>query len=326
MATVNQGYDPIYGDQSDPDNRNRKRDEAMLDAFTLGLADVRGQSAREAAANTMLGVRGPNFSTGQLVGPGYAGDFSAQSYALPEDAQATLAEESPEGRAAMLAALQQMGELQNQAIGSQSDLDRQRAMVDAGQFANAREGLIRQDAMRRGQIGGAADMIMRAQAAQMGANRNQDAGLQSAQQAALQRLAGNQAQGALAGDIRRGDQAMGFANADIINRFNMANTAARNATRAQNTDAANKYGLRNLDARQQYLNAMADTSNANLQRGDTQAMQKANFDLQKAGGVASQMSGIAAGAGAQGDDRRGAAKDLAQMFMKFYGGGSGGGS
>lgn len=315
--------DLIYGDSEA--GQADKRNAEILDSVFLGLPGIGSRNARDAATRVLRGVDTPNYDLDEnFVAPDYTGDFQAQRYAMPEDAQATLAQESPEGRAAMLAALNQMGEMQNQAIGSQSDLDRQRASVDAGQFANAREGLIRQDAMRRGQVGGAADMIMRAQAAQMGANRNQEAGLQSAQQAALQRLAGNQAQAGLAGDIRRGDQAMGFANADIINRFNMANTAARNATRSANTDVANRAGLRNLDARQQANNQRADASNRSLSRRDDLMGQGFSQGMQRAGGIANALTGQAVGA--EGTSR--GQQDAMRDFLKMFGAGfssSGGG-
>jgi hypothetical protein len=174
--------------------------------------------------------------------------------------------------------------------------------------------------MRRGQIGGAADMIMRAQAAQGAADRNQMGGLQSAQMAALQRMAGTQAQAGMAGQLRGQDQALAFRNADIINQFNMANTAARNATRAQNTNLQNTSGLRNLDAHQNILAGRADASNNNLNRSDTLKTQGFHNAMQKQGGVANAMTGQAAGQDKQGDNWQ----QAAQMFMKFYGGGSGG--
>ena len=200
----------------------------------------------------------------------YMGDFNPEKYTSPEEAQYSLAQDSAEGRAAQLAALQDMRELTDQSAGSTSALGRQRAEMDARQLAQSREGAIRQDAMRRGQVGGAADMIARQQAAQAAANQNLSGGLQSAQMAALQQLAGTQAGSQMAGQLRGQDQAMAFNNADTINKFNMFNTGARNDVSQANTDMKNAAGMRNISTMQGLAgqntainNNTADRNNAN---------------------------------------------------------------
>lgn len=308
-------WDPIYGY-----NNEKKGQEAIGDALTLGFGGFRANTARQEATRGLMGVPLPEYSDGQYVAPEYAGDFNPEAFAMPEEAKYSLAQDSAEGRAAQLEALSRMAEQSDQSVGSQQALDRLQAQKDAAQFSNAREGLIRQDAMRRGQIGGAADMIMRAQAAQMAADRNQEGGLQSAQQAALQRLAGTQAQAGLAGQLRGQDQALAFRNADIINQFNMANTNARNATRAQNTATHNAAGLRNLDARQGILGGRADTANQNLNRSDTIADRRFGNAMDKQKAIANAMTGQAQGQEKQGDQWQSGA----QMLMKFFGAAGGG--
>lgn len=300
-------YDPIYGY-----DRARQTNETMADIFSLGLSDSRGQSARARAAEELMGVELPEFSQ---QGFEWLGDYDPQELAMPEEARYALAQESPEGRAAMLAALQQLGEAQSSAIGSEADLARHQAVKDASQFAQGREGLIRQDAMRRGQLGGAADMIGRMQSAQMGANRAQEGGLQAAQQAALQRLAGVEAQGNLGARLRQGDQAMGFANADIINRFNMANTNARNATRLANNQAANEAQRFNIEGRQR-------AGDMNVGRGDdiTRAMHSAATG--RAQNIANAMTGQAVASGQQGDRIRDTTGSAIEYLSRLYGGGA----
>lgn len=199
----------------------------------------------------------------------YTGDYNPEKYTSPEEAQYSLAQDSSEGRAAQLAALQDMRNLTDQSAGSTSALGRQRAEMDARQLAQSREGAIRQDAMRRGQVGGAADMIARQQAAQAAANQNLSGGLQSAQMAALQQLAGTQAGSQMAGQLRGQDQAMAFNNADTINKFNMFNTGARNDVSQANTDMKNAAGMRNLNTIQGLAGQNAGINNRSLDRNDT---------------------------------------------------------
>lgn len=300
-------WDPIYGTDT-----NRQTEESVGDVLTLGLGDFRGQTARRAATEQLMGTGLPEYSQ---QGYEWLGDYAPNSYAMPEDAQVTLANESPEGRAAMLAALQQMGEQSNQAIGSQQDLDRVRAQTEAAQFSQGREGLIRQDAMRRGQLGGAADMIGRQVAAQGAAARNQEAGLQSAQMAALQRLAGTQAQGALGGQLRSGDQALAFRNQDAINQFNLGNVANRNATRAQNTALGNEAQMFNLQGRQR-------VGEQNVGRGDEIVGNVYGAQAQNARDVANAMTGQAVAAGQQGNNIRDTAGSAIKYFSQLYGAGS----
>ncbi len=214
------------------------------------------------------------------------GQYTPEMYADPESAQYSRADESPEGRAAQMAALQQMQQATDQGYTSQAALGRYQAQQDASQFAQGREGAIRQDAMRRGQVGGAADMIMRAQAAQAGANQNLNAGLQSAQMAALQRMQGIGQQGQMAGQMRGQDQSSAYKNADIINQFNLANTSARNTVRGQNTGLRNAAQTQNLSERQR----IADS---NVNRGDTNAMNTYNAEAGKIDRVNGAYNGTA---------------------------------
>lgn len=316
--------DLVYGDTAE--GQADKRNANIIDSMTLGLTGIGARNAREAATNVLRDVRLPQYDLNQnFVAPDYAGDFRPDLYGTPEAATATMADESPEGRAAMLEALQRMGEQTDQAVGSQQDLDRVRAMNDAAQFAQGRDGMIRQDAMRRGQVGGAADMIGRQVAAQAAANRNQEGGLQSAQMAALQRLAGTQAQGALGGNLRAGDQALAFRNQDAINQFNLGNVAARNATRMANTQLGNQAGMRNLDARQMSSNQRADATNRSLSRRDELMGTQFGQAMQRAGGIANAVTGQAVGAEGTSQNQQAAMRDFLRMMAAGFSG-SGGGS
>jgi hypothetical protein len=232
-------------------------------------SDQKEQQILKAREQNAGAIRGPEFDSDEGIDYTYAGDLNPEAYATPEEAQYSLADDSAEGRSAQLAALQHMAELTDQSAGSQMALGRNQAELDARQLANSREGAIRQDAMRRGQLGSTADMLSRQQAAQAGANQNLNAGLQNAQQAALMQLAGTQAGSSMAGQLRGQDQAMAFNNSDTINRFNMANTGARNQTRNANTDLMNGAQGRNLDARQGLADRQTGLAMTKLGRSDT---------------------------------------------------------
>lgn len=302
-----------------------------LNVLAPGITSALGASGRQSAIEQQQrnaeAITGPVYGSDRGVQMQYSGDFNPQMYADPEAAQYELAADSAEGRAAQLAALQEMARLTDQSAGSTSRLGRQNAEMDARQLSQSREGMIRQDAMRRGQVGGAADMIARQQAAQAASNQNLNAGLQNAQQAALMELAGTQAGSQMAGQLRGQDQNLALANAGIMNQFNMANTNARNSIRGLNTQLANAGQLRNLDARQGFNNAGTNLAMQKLQRGDRNADSGFGAQMQKFGAVNQGLGAEAAlydsaaqqgnAAGAQGF---GNLKDLA----KFGAGGLGG--
>ncbi len=241
---------------------------------------IQAQQGRNAAA-----ITGPEFGSADGIDYGYQGDLDPQQYGTPESADYSLAQDSAEGRSAQLAALQQMSALTDQSAGSTSALGRNTADLDARQVANSREGAIRQDAMRRGQLGGTADMLSRQQAAQSGANQNLNAGMQNAQQAALMQLAGTQAGASMAGQLRGQDQALAFNNADTINKFNMHNTDARNQASQMNTALANSAQGRNLDARQGVMDKNTGLAMSKLGRNDQNAQTSFNDNMTKYGAI-----------------------------------------
>jgi len=303
----------------------------IANVFTPGVQAIY-QRAKEDALRNQQGrnaqnISTPTFDSDAAVQARYSGDFNPSLYDTPESAQYSLAQDSAEGRSAQLAALQQMAGLTDQSAGSSMALGRNQADMDARQVANSREGAIRQDAMRRGQLGGTADMLSRQSAAQAGANQNLNAGLQNAQQAALMQLAGTQAGASMAGQLRGQDQAMAFNNADTINRFNMANTNARNQANQANTQMRNAGNLRNLDAQQGWMDRSTGLGMAKLNRSDANKESGFGNQMSKYGAVNNVLEGKARATGEQEDRSLNASKAASQNFkdlMKMVGGGGGG--
>lgn len=293
-------------------------------AFTAGWANQGKQQTINQMLENASMLQGPSYGSDAGITNEYSGNFSPEMYKDPKLAQYQLAQDSAEGRAAQLAALQSLGGLVDQSAASSSRLGRQTAETDARQLAQSREGSIRQDAMRRGQVGGAADMIGRQVAAQGAANQNLNAGLQNAQQAALMQLAGTQATGQLAGQLRGQDQTQSFGNAGIINAFNMANTNAQNQMQNANTQLGNAAQLRNLDAGQQHNNNATNLAMQKLQRGDRNANSQYQAQMDQYGAIDQGLrarAGLYDTAGQQGIQAGQIGYNNFKDLMKMVGGG-----
>ncbi len=291
------------------------------------IAGNKQDAALNQAGRNAGRLEAPKYDSGDSVQAGYSGDLNPEMYGTPEDAQYSLAQDSAEGRAAQLAALQDMSRLTDQSAGSQSALGRNQAEMDARQLAQSREGAIRQDSMRRGKLGGTADMLSRQQAAQAASNQNLSAGMQNAQQAALMELAGTQAGASMAGQLRGQDQNMAFNNADIINKFNMSNTAERNKTSQANTQMMNAGNLRNLDAQQGFMDRQTGLGMAKLGRSDsnkTQGFKNEMGQLDAVNGVLTQKADAAQQQGEQSLKASHQASENFKDLMKLIGGGGGG--
>lgn len=290
-----------------------------------GITAAMAESGKEEAFNQMAKnagkIVGPNYGSSAGISNTYSGDFSPNKFRTPESANYSLAGDSAEGRAAQLDALKRMSGLADKSASSSYDLNRNNAELDARQLAQSREDAIRQDAMRRGQVGGAADMIARQQAAQAASNRNLSAGLQNAEQTALMQLSGNQAAGDLAGRMRGQDQSLAMNNANAINAFNMHNTDTRNMINNANTSLENSSALRNLDARQAVNNSNTNLAMQKLKRSDSNVDSEYRAQMDKYNAINDVLKGRA---GLYGDANRDAAdagkqgwsnlKDLAKMF------------
>lgn len=300
----------------------------FLNVIMPGITAAMAQSGKQAAFDQMGKnaemLQGPEYGSSNSINNVYSGDYTPNNYNTPEAAQYSLAQESPEGRAAQMEALKSLGGLVDQSASSSSALGRNNAELDARQLAQSREGAIRQDAMRRGQVGGAADMIARQQAAQAGANMNLNAGLQNAQQAALMQLAGTQASGNLAGSMRGQDQNLAFNNANAINAFNMHNTDARNAISQANTGLGNAAMLRNLGARQDVNNANTKLAMDKLNRNDRNTNSQYDAEMNKYNAINDVLKGRAGlyeGAGQAAMKAGEQGYSNLRSLSKFFGGG-----
>lgn len=302
-------WDPVYGNEHE-----KKGQEELGDALTLGLGGFGAKTARSKAVGVAQDLEGPEYSD---QGFSYGGDYNPEAFGRPEEFTASLADDSGEGKEAQLMALRRMLQDSDQSVASQQSMDRYQAQQDASQFANAREGALRQRQRAQGSRSGAADMMASQGAAQAAANQNLNAGLQSAQMAALQRLAGDQSYGALGGQVRGQDQNLAFRNQDALNQFNMANVGARNATNMANVTNRNEAAQLNRTGRQ-------NVSNANVGRGDEIVDKVYQAAANKAAATQNALGGFATGNQTQGAQQQAAGSKALDYLSKLYGAGSSG--
>lgn len=250
----------------------------------------------------------PGFSDQDYETVSYAGDFRPELYETPQAAQYQTVAEDPRVRDHQMQALARMQQFADQAANSQEALGRYNAVSDANAVAAQQNAGIRNQMAMRGQGGAGMEFVLQQQAAQNAANRAQSAGLNSAQQAALQRLAGTQGVMAGASNVRGMDADVASRNADIINRFNMYNTGMRNQANMANVDMQNAAGMRNLNAKQGLMGQNTGIRNQSLDRDDRNKMGNLQAGRQKFGmrrGVNTSMAGnvgkFAGGMGSMAD-------------------------
>jgi hypothetical protein len=262
---------------------------SILDALKQGDAERARELALEAARQTPdLQLPDQNYS--QIA---YQGDFTPGMYDTPEAAQATTVADSPEARAIQMQALQKLIAQGNGAADAQNAAGQFQALDSANQMANAREGAIRQSMERKGQGGTGISALMRAQAAQMGANRAKSGTLDAYSQAALQKLQALGAANSAAGAMRGQDIGLNAQNAGILNDFNRFNVSARNVASQHNVDTQNAAGLRNLNTRQDIGGRNTGITNSNIDRLTNNAVLQNNAAARRTGNIMNALGGQA---------------------------------
>lgn len=154
-------------------------------------------------------------------------DYNPDAF-TPTDAAYSTVSEDPQIRMKQLETLGRFEEMSKQGLSPEDELGYLRARQAGSQLAKGRTDAAIADAQARGVAGGGQEFAMREIANQAGAQRAQEAAMQQAADAAKQRQAYLNAYAGQLSNQRSQDFGANQANADIINRFNMANTQARN--------------------------------------------------------------------------------------------------
>jgi hypothetical protein len=241
-----------------------------------GMFDQSGKKSREAMMQNqdiMNGVALPELEWT---------DINPEIYSM-QDAQFQLASEDPLIRSAQMSALSKMAGLADKGLSEEDAAAFAKAKSQGNQMARAGTEAALANAQARGVGGSGMEFAMREIANQQGAERAQQSGLEQAAAAARQRALYNQAYMQGASGIRGQDAQANQANTDIINRFNMANTQARNSMNQANVDQRNKAQMTNMTgkndlAQRQFDNRMSRATgqmNANKGVADAWAAQNA---------------------------------------------------
>ena len=220
--------------------------------------DALMQQQLQAYRDLVLGNRPEQLQVGQSYNP--------QGYSY-SDANYQTVNEDPALKAKQMASLGQLDKLSNQGLSEQDRYVLGQAAQNADAQASAQQASIRDMMSRRGQSGGGQELAMQLQAQQQESNRAANAGAQQAALAAQQKEAYRQAYMQGLGQQRQQDYNVNAGNADIINRFNAANTQGRNA---YNQDIAKQQNLAQMYNIQQ-PNTVAQQNIANTAQWMNQA-------------------------------------------------------
>jgi len=254
----------------------------------LKAEELRKQALDAARLSPILTLGDDNYE-----GLSYLGDFNPAMYDTPESAQASLVTEDPATRAIQMEALQNLIGQANGAADASNAAEQFQALDSANRMANSREGAIRQEMERKGQGGTGVSALMRAQSAQMGANRAKAGTLDAVSQAALQKLAAQQGAVSAAGNVRGQDVNVARGNADALNDFNRFNVSARNAVAQKNVDMKNAASQRNLGTKQDIAGRNVGIRNSNLDRKTQNKVLENNSQVQRIGGITGALGGQA---------------------------------
>lgn len=291
--------------------------------YILGQQESEEQKEATDRAYRNAGGKIPQFDT-----EGY----KPTNYQLPEDVQHQGVSIDPALRAKQLAAIQQMQDLSEGRVQSQSALDRYLAMQQAQQAQKGQTEAALANAQARGVGGSGMEFAMRGQAGQNAANLAQSGGMQSAAQAALERMqAGQQYQGALQ-NLRGQDTDLSQRNADIINRFNQLNSQNRLQALQANVNMQNQAQAGNVNRNDtnkkfnygaQYQNSALAQQLLPYQKGDISGDYSNQHQLVDSWGNKINSMGQAIGGGGSGANfggQGGGAQSGGGGLMNMFGG------
>lgn len=214
-----------------------------------------------------------------------------------ENADYQLTADDPMTRSAQLSALNKMAGLADTGLSDADQAGYAKAANQAGQIARSANDASLNNAAARGMGGSNLEFLMREQGGQDAAQRAQEAGLQTASDAAKQRALYNQAFMQGTSQMRDQDYRTNSNNTGIINDFNKANTTTRNNAGMANTDLKNsafQYNQNLKDKNYQNQMGKADKiAGINTQIGNTYSAEQA-ADNQRNSAV------VGAGIGAAG--------------------------
>lgn len=212
------------------------------------------QAYVRAALERLKGIQTPDTSLSLNSPQGY----SLEQYAGPEAAQSQQVAIDPVDRANQMSALSKLQGYSNGAADSELNAANYNAQNNASMQRQRADAATMQNLASRGVAGSGMEMAQKQQASQNAANSALGGGLEAAKNNALTKLQGNNAYLSGLGNLRGQDTGLATANANIINQFNMANTAERNRVNQANVGLTNQQNTMNTQQQNDYLRYMAE--------------------------------------------------------------------
>lgn len=227
----------------------------------------------------------------------YLGDYQAQMENALNQQDSGMNDISidPRLREAQMGALESISEMGETGFTPAEQAALRTARRGAAGEAQAKSAQLLSEFQRRGMGGSGAELAARLQAGQSSADRlsqESDRLAQMSQERALNALAQQASLGSQIRGQEFGEQSDIAKAQDAINAFNTANQQNVQSRNVANTNAAN---LRNLGEKQRIGESNTGLSNQEQQLNKQLIQQRFQNEIQKAGGVGTQLNAIAAG-------------------------------
>lgn len=200
--------------------------------------------------------------------------------------------------------------------------DQARLEGDINASTQGQMGAIQQNLAARGMSGGGSEMVQRSIAAQQGANRQAQLGMDAKAQAEQRALQALMQSGQLAGQMQGQDfsQAAQKAQAaDAISKFNASNLQGVNS---RNTGAANQAQQWNATSAQNAADQNVGAKNQAQQYNLGLNQQNFNNQMSRASGVAQQYNNMGASKDRERDGDRGLIGGLIGAGAQYFSGGA----
>lgn len=195
------------------------------------------------------------------MGKQYFGDIEVPDIVWenyrPEEIAFETVDEDPIARSAQMAAMKKMAGLAESGLTAEDEADYAKIRNRTGKQARQARDSILQNAQMRGVAGGGMEFALKDAANQDAVERAQEAYLNKMQTRANQRAMYNRDHLNALGGMRDQDFRANSKNADIINKFNTANTTNRNEAQLVNQQGRRDTQQTNFDNQMRHAGGMA---------------------------------------------------------------------
>lgn len=244
-------------------------DDAGADDVKRALAYLEGQ---------------PNYEYLQGVTPTY--------YGTPEEVIAQTIADSPEFRQKQVTGIDDLQRLAKEGYDAESIANFNKLRNQAATEARGRNEAINREMQSRGMGGGGLELLSKLVSEQRAADALSQSQMAQAASNAAQKQLANEAMIRYSGNLRKQDTDLNKSNADILNEFNMYNSANRQAIKNANIDKLNAYNQAETAERRNINRGNVDLARNTAQDKANLALGQAGTSRQQAAAQTGQMRDI----------------------------------